>query len=153
MKNKILLGVLLLYFVIFFASVAESGNIGQVPAKIPANHLIKGDCTDTPTYPDPDSIIITVSGHNITVLHADAFYNCCLTITTDVAQEGYVINLYEHESGDDPCYCLCYYDLETTIYDLEAGTYTISVYNADGEYVGGGTATIQDGKGPDPALK
>jgi len=151
--RKILLSVLLLSLMIFLASLAQSGIRKAEPVKMPSNHLIKGDCTETPTYPNPDSIIITVSGDDITVLHADAFYNCCLNITTEVVQQGYVINLYEDEWGDDPCYCLCYYDLETTIYDLLPGTYTISVYNDEGEYVGGGTATIEGGKGPDPILK
>lgn len=37
---------------------------------------------------------------------------------------------------------MCYFDLVTNIYGLPSGTYTISVYNADGEYVGGGEAVI-----------
>ncbi len=151
--KRILIVFLFLSLAIFLASLAQSGIREAEPVKMPSNHLIKGDCTEFPTYPDPDSIIITVSGDDITVLHADAFYNCCLNITTEVVQQGYVINLYEDEWGDDPCYCLCYYDLETTIYDLLPGTYTISVYNDEGEYVGGGTATIEGGKGPDPTLK
>lgn len=152
--NKRTLMVALLFGCIILAGAFAQAAIREAePVRTPANSLIKGDCKDSPTYPDPDNIIITVSGNDITVLHADAFYNCCLTITTEVVQEGYAINLYESESGD-PCYCMCYYDLETTIYDLEAGTYTISVYNANGEYVGGGDATVEEGKKRfDPVLK
>jgi hypothetical protein len=151
--RKIILCVIVFSLMILLASLAQSGIREAQPIKIPVNHMIKGDCTEEPTYSDPDSIIITVSGDDITVLHVDAFYNCCLNITTEVVQQGYVINLYEDEWGDDPCYCLCYYNLETTIYDLLPGTYTINVYNDLGEYVGGGTVTIEGGKGPDPALK
>lgn len=154
MRYKTLAVVVLLVLFVLAASLVQAGMREAVPIKKPANHLSKGECKDSPTYSDPDSIEIIVSGNDITVFHFDAFYNCCLTVTTEVAQDGYVINLHEHEFGDDPCYCLCYYDLETTIYDLEAGTYTISVYDADGEYVGGGTAAIEEGaRGYDPALR
>ncbi len=152
MRSKTLMGVFLLCMLVFLASFAESRLSEAEPAKVPANHLIKGDCKQVPTYPDPDSIIITVSGNDITVLHADAFYNCCFEITTEVEQMDHVINLYEQTSGD-PCYCMCYFDVVTTIYDLDPGTYTISVYNADGEYVGGGTAIIQGMRSPNPTLK
>jgi hypothetical protein len=150
--RKVIFCVLALSLIVFLTSLAQSGIKEAQPVKIPVNHMIKGDCTEEPTYSDPDSIIITVSGDDITVLHVDAFYNCCFEITTEVVQVEYDINLYEHTSGD-PCYCLCYYDLETTIYDLLPGTYTINVYNDQGEYVGGGTVTIEGGKGPDPVLK
>jgi len=142
MRSKMLVGLLLVAFILFLASFVHSEKVLRLPAKTPINHLNKGDCKQTPTYPDPDNIIITVSGNNITVLHADAFYNCCFQITTEVVQTDSVINLYEHTSGE-PCFCMCYFDLTTTIYNLDPGTYTINVYNADGEYVGGGTATIE----------
>lgn len=132
--------------VLLAASLATAGLREAQPVKTPVNHLSKGDCKQSPTYPVPDNIIITVSGNDVTVLHADAYYNCCLNISTQVQQEGYAINLYEDEWGDNPCYCLCYYDLETTIYDLEPGTYTISVYNDQGQYVGGGLAIIHEGQ-------
>jgi hypothetical protein len=150
MRNRILLGLLLISLAILLASSAQAG-IRKAEPKEPVNHLVIGDCRDAPAYPDPNTIIITVSGHNVTVVHADAFYNCCFEFTTTVVQVGEVIDIYEHTSGI-PCYCLCYFDVSTTIYGLDAGTYTISVYDADGEYVGGGTATVEDGKRPD-ALK
>jgi hypothetical protein len=134
--------------VILLTSSAQAG-IREAEPKEPVNHLAIGDCSDAPTYTDPDSIIITVSGHNVTVVHADAFYNCCFEITTTVVQVGDVIDIYEHTSGT-PCYCMCYFEVTTTLYGLDAGTYTINVYDADGEYVGGGTATVEEGKRPDP---
>jgi len=151
MRNRILLGLLLISLAILLASSAEA-DIRKAEPKEPVNRLVIGDCRDAPTYPDPNSIIITVSGHNVTVVHADAFYNCCFEITTTVVQVGEVIDIYEHTSGI-PCYCLCYFDVSTNIYGLDAGTYTISVYDADGEYVGGGSATVEDGRRPDPLKK
>jgi len=145
MRNKILFCVILLSLLVFLTSWSDYGNAGQIPTQKPVNHFNKGGCKGSPTYPESDSIIITVSGHNVTVLHVDAFYNCCYHITTELVQTGNVINLYEHTSGT-PCFCMCYFDLPTTVYDLPPGTYTINVYNADGQYVGGGTATIGGGK-------
>ena len=152
MGTKILVSLVLVCFVVFAVSVAQSEIRKLEPSKRPINHLVKGDCKDAPSYPEPDEILITVSGHDITVLHADAHYNCCFNITTEVVQADFVIDLYEHTSGME-CDCLCYFDLSTTIYDLEAGTYTVNVYDADGEYVGGGTATIPEGQSYGPALK
>ena len=148
MRNRVLSVLLLISLAILLVSTAQA-DIRKAEPKEPVNHLAIGDCSEAPTYPDPNTIIITVSGHNVTVVHVDAFYNCCFEITTTVVQLGEVIDIYEHTSGL-PCYCLCYYDVSTTVYALDAGTYTINVYDADGEYLGGGTATVEDGKGPDP---
>lgn len=148
MTHRILASLFLISLVILLASSALAGIREAKPIE-PVNHLVIGDCKEAPTYLDPDSIIITVSGHNVTVVHVDAFYNCCYDITTNVVQAGDIIDIYEHTSGT-PCYCLCYFDVTTNIYGLEAGTYTINVYNADGEYVGGGSATVENGKAPDP---
>ena len=148
MRNRILLGLLLISLAILLASSAQA-DMRKAEPKEPINHLVIGDCRDAPTYPDPNTIIINVSGHNVTVIHADAFYNCCFEITTTVVQVGEVIDIYEHTSGL-PCYCLCYFDVSTNIYGLDAGTHTISVFDADGEYVGGGSATVEDGRRPAP---
>lgn len=135
-----------------FISQVEGKNVTPVPLGTPEHTTSQSDCYDNPTYSDPDSIIITVSGNDIIVLHKDAFYNCCVEILVEVVQNGNVFNLYEHESGDH-CYCMCYFDITTTIYDLAPGTYTTNVYNAEGEFVGGGTVTIQRTIPPTPVFK
>jgi hypothetical protein len=133
-------------------SQVEGKTMKPVPLGTPQYSTSQSDCYDNPTYPEPDSVIITVSGNDIIVLHKDAFYNCCFEISVEVFQDGNVFNLYEHESGD-PCYCMCYFDITTTIYDVEPGVYTINVYNAEGEYVGGGTVTVQKTTTPTPVLR
>jgi hypothetical protein len=143
--------VALFFFSLLFLdiSMGEGKNIRPIPVGTPAYNVLQSGCHDNPTH--PDSIIITVSGNDIIVLHKDAFYNCCFQISVEVVQNGSVFNLYEHESGN-PCWCMCYFDITTTIYDLEPGTYTINVYNAEGEYVGGGTVTIQRTIPPAPVF-
>lgn len=152
MSKKIFAALVFLSLLFLCISQVEGKDMRPVPLGTPVFSTSQSDCHDNPTYPDPDSIIITVSGNDIIVLHKDAFYNCCFEISVEVVQDGNVFNLYEHESGE-PCYCMCYFDITTTIYDLEPGTYTINVYNAQDEYVGGGTVTIQRTIGPTPVLK
>ena len=152
MSKKILVAWVFLSFLFLCIPQVEGKDMRPVPVGTPAYGTSQSDCYDNPTYPDPDSIIITVSGNDIIVLHKDAFYNCCFEISVEVVQDGNVFNLYEHESGD-PCYCMCYFDITTTIYDLEPGSYTINVYNAEGEWVGGGTVTINKTGNPAPVLK
>jgi hypothetical protein len=88
-----------------------------------------------------EQIIIEVVDDDIIVTHQNAFYNCCFQIKADVAQDGYHIQLYEATSGD-PCRCMCSFGITTMICDLTPGTYTISYFNADGQYVGRGEAVI-----------
>jgi hypothetical protein len=152
MSKRIFVALVFFSLLFLWISQIEGKDIRPVPVGPPAYGSSQSGCHDNPTYPDPDSVIIIVSGNDIIVLHMDAFYNCCYEITVEIVQEGNVFNLYEQESGE-PCYCLCYFDITTTIYDLEPGTYTINVYNAEGEYVGGGTVTIQEIIGPSPILK
>jgi hypothetical protein len=149
-KRIFAVGIFLSLLFLYLCQV-EGRNIGPAPSGIPTLRTLQSGCHDAPTYPEPDSVIITASGNDIVVLHKDAFYNCCFEISVEVVQNGNVFNLYEHESGN-PCWCMCYFDITTTIYDLEPGTYTINVYNAEGQYVGGGTVTIQRTPAPLPVF-
>jgi len=135
-SRKIFIALLFFSLLFLCMSQVEGKKMKPAPLGTPQYSSSQSGCYDNPTYPDPDSIIIYVTGNDITVLHKDAFYNCCYEISVEIVQDGNVFNLYEHESGE-PCYCMCYFDITTTIYDLELGTYTINVYNAEGEYVGG----------------
>ena len=152
MGKKTFVALVFLSLLLLCISQVEGRNVRPAPLRTPHYSTSQSDCYDNPTYPDPDSVIITVSGNDIIVLHKDAFYNCCFEISVEVVQDGDVFNLHEHESGD-PCYCMCYFDITTTIYDVEPGTYTINVYNAEGEYVGGGTVTVQKTVVPAPVFR
>jgi hypothetical protein len=152
MSKKVFVVGIFLSLLLLCLHQVEGKNIRPAPSGIQTYRTLQSGCHETPTYPEPDSVIITISGNDIIVLHSDAFYNCCVQILVEVVQNGNVFNLYERESGDY-CYCMCYFDVTTTIYDLEPGTYTINVFNAEGEYVGGGTVTIQRTPAPLPVLE
>jgi hypothetical protein len=152
MSKKIFVAVVIFSFLFLYVSQIEGKKMKPVPLGTPEYTTSQSPCHDNPADPDLDEVIITVSGNDIIVLHRDAFYNCCYTIWVELVQEDNVFSLYEHESGT-PCFCMCYFDITTTIYDLQSGTYTINVYNAEGEFVGGGTVTITKTGSPVPALK
>ncbi len=60
--------------------------------------------------------------------HVNAAFNCCPgEITADVTISGDTIMIVEHEGGSPPCHCLCLYDLDYRIDNLDPGTYRIIV--------------------------
>jgi hypothetical protein len=62
--------------------------------------------------------------------HINAEFNCCPeSITADISIEDSVITIEEHESfaNGKLCTCLCLYDLDFEIRNLEPGEYTIKV--------------------------
>ena len=63
----------------------------------------------------------------LSLTHLNAAFNCCpggLAVNMDLEDNIITIIEREQEAG---CYCLCLYDLQCTIHDLEPGTYRIVV--------------------------
>jgi hypothetical protein len=58
--------------------------------------------------------------------HISAGFNCCPAIAVDIQVEGSMIIIEDIELADS-CDCLCLFDLDYEIQDLEPGYYTISV--------------------------
>ena len=70
---------------------------------------------------------ITVEGRTIHIAHRNATYNCCLDdIEVTLTVEGILPRLTETEvlTGYG-CWCICCYDVESTVVDLWPGTYVI----------------------------
>lgn len=62
--------------------------------------------------------------------HINAEFNCCPeSIIADISIEDSIITIEEHESfaNGKACSCLCLYDLDFEIRNLEPGEYTIRV--------------------------
>ena len=79
-------------------------------------------------YPgcDDDEIVYTVEAGTLTVVHQGATYNCCLEdIAIALDAVGNELSLMELEVVPDPCRCLCCFDIETEITDIDPGTYTM----------------------------
>jgi uncharacterized protein (DUF2141 family) len=98
-------------------------------------YMFKGTpdaCTDTLE----DSVSVWFSANKIWVVHKNAFENCCSVILTDVIQTTQGFDVYEQDTAANLCYCLCYFDILTSIQDVSPGVYLIRVFDTAGSLVG-----------------
>ncbi len=93
------------------------------------NHTdFSGGCIDGD---GDEEVIFEVNGTSLTVYHNNAYYNCCLDYFVDYGIRGGHIVAYERDFGD-PCDCDCYFDLTSTLNDIEPGIYGVEFYGIDG---------------------
>jgi hypothetical protein len=78
---------------------------------------------------DQDCIEYYYDGEGVLELrHINAGFNCCPDdLLADITIVDNVITIEEKESLSNPCHCLCLFDLELQIINLEPGKYIISV--------------------------
>jgi len=75
---------------------------------------------------DPDAFVLTPGPGTLHVAHLSAEYNCCPDdILVTLVVEGSTLRLMETEILTHPCYCICCYDVESTVVNLVPGTYTV----------------------------
>jgi hypothetical protein len=89
-----------------------------------------------------DSVLVWFSGNKVWVMHKNAFENCCSVILTDVIQTTQGFDVYEHDTATNLCYCLCYFDILTSIHDVSPGVYLIRVFDSAGKFVGDGGSSL-----------
>jgi len=103
-----------------FPRIEEYSNSGCLPGS--------GINSSEDQYPwcSEDRIEISAEGDTIHVIHKNATYNCCPDdIEVSLSVEGNLLRLTEKEILTHPCYCLCCYDVKSTIVDLPSGSYTL----------------------------
>ena len=95
---------------------------------------------------DEDVLLETYDG-TILVSHLQTLYNCCCDVDCEVFQDGFLIDIHEHEhliAGG--CDCLCCSDVEIEIAGLDPGDYTVSIFkhteHAGVELVGTWSVTV-----------
>jgi hypothetical protein len=91
-----------------------------------------------------DSVLVWFSGNTVWVMHKNAFENCCSGIVTEVVQTPQGFDVFEHDTSTNPCYCLCYFDILTTIHDVSPGVYLIRVFDTAGNFVGEDAVVVPD---------
>lgn len=122
-----------------FAVLASHGCEKEKEISRPENLLPSGslvgssECklTDTPVAksqipPDQDCVEwhYTPDG-KLMLKHINAGFNCCPgELTADITFSGDTITIEEHEQ-EALCHCLCLYDLDYEISNLETGTYRV----------------------------
>ncbi|UCE17326.1 MAG: hypothetical protein JSV84_10520 [Gemmatimonadota bacterium] len=114
------------------------GLYGECEATILKNPRLAGlsqsECLSYPkvitTASKDDSIVAVYENDTLSVFHFDAFYNCCFHIDVAFEHNGPILNFIEHPSGE-PCRCMCYFNIASTVVGLAPGAYTVRVWNED----------------------
>ncbi|UCB53188.1 MAG: hypothetical protein JSV10_03675 [Candidatus Zixiibacteriota bacterium] len=91
-----------------------------------------------------DSVLVWFSANAVWVMHKNAFENCCSKIVTEVIQTPEGFDIFEHDTSTNPCHCLCYFDIVTTIHDVSPGVYLIRVFDTAGNFVGEDAVVVPD---------
>ena len=104
---------------------------------------IEGDTVgvDTLIISDSSYMYIDVIGNDIHIHHMSAFTYCCPEFYVDYQFDGYNITVTEFDSTDG-CYCYCYYNLRSTIYDLSDGEWTVTLIGICPNVLGGPCDTV-----------
>ena len=82
----------------------------------------------------------------VSFTHSNAVYNCCLDrIDLSLTSSGNTLRVIEQEVVTNACRCVCSYEVQGEITDLEAGTYTVEVVSAADEstVLSSGSVTVE----------
>ncbi len=127
---------------LFKGGPAPGPPIGTLLDYYGCKEFQKGTAIDS-TPPDQDCIEYQYDGAGLLLLkHVNAGFNCCPDeILADITIEGNVITIEENESLESGgCYCLCLFDVDYQISNLESGEYTIRI---NGLYLEEGDEILQ----------
>ncbi|MCP4703351.1 MAG: hypothetical protein GY865_01975 [candidate division Zixibacteria bacterium] len=91
--------------------------------------------TDIVEPEDFNYMSLNLVGYDLQVFHKNAYYNCCVDYQVTYSIMGNGINIFEYDIGT-PCYCMCFFDLETIIEDIPTGQYFVTLFDFDGDTVG-----------------
>jgi hypothetical protein len=109
---------------------SEDGPVGSVIGYGGCKEF-KGGKDKGGTRPDQDCLEYQYDGQGTLLLkHVNAGFNCCPgTIVAVIRVEDDVITIAEDEVYDSlgPCYCLCLFDVELRITNLQPSEYTVKV--------------------------
>jgi hypothetical protein len=108
------------------------GDWGPCPS--PGPHLIgyansgclpEGERVSPPCEND-DGFELVVEGDRLTITHRDATYNCCPEdIEVSLEVDEWLLVLTETEVLVEPCFCVCCYEVDSTVGGLAPGEYTV----------------------------
>jgi hypothetical protein len=88
------------------------------------------------------SVVLSSFNDTIRVLHANAYYNCCSDIQTNVVKTRLGYDVFEVDHGDT-CRCMCHIDITTFICHVPVGTYLIRLLNTGGGLIDRGYVIVR----------
>jgi hypothetical protein len=89
-----------------------------------------------------DTVIFSAHGDTIFVTHQDAFYNCCSEIVVDAMPTAEGFDLFERDTSEELCYCMCDFDISTVVSGVAEGEYLVRLFDIYGDLVGSALVTI-----------
>lgn len=97
---------------------------------------------DTLIISDSDYVSIEVIGNDLHLNHMNAFCNCCMEYYVQYDIDGPYITALEFDTTNNPCWCMCYFNLRSVLYDLENGQYIVTVIGMDSDTIGVDTVIV-----------
>lgn len=92
---------------------------------------------------DEEYMYTEADGNRIHIYHVNAYYNCCIGYLVEYRREGFQIQAFEHDTATYLCACLCNFNTVSTLYYMDDGTYTITLWGGyDYLYHGGDPVII-----------
>jgi hypothetical protein len=94
-----------------------------------------------PTRDDTDYVYFEVLGNDLHIRHINAYYNCGLAYVVDYTIGDFNVYAIESDTGE-PADCYCYFNLESVLYDLADGEYTVTLIGIAGDTLKTGTVVV-----------
>jgi hypothetical protein len=142
-------GLDIVYLVNYFKGFGSApAGCPDCPPGSPAfrHHDIRGDCLGgMSAVQDSGYMVLEVIGNDLHIHHMEAIYQCCLEYFVEYQIAGVDITAIEHDTGP-PCDCICRFNLESILYDLQVGSYSIRLIGIYGDTVGVDTISIGDSR-------
>ena len=125
------------------SSLVDSGVV-DIPPKYTKFETSQSKCKSASLKLKAESIIPGAFGDSVLtwwfhdntlwITHQNALYACCAKYKVNILTTPNGFDLLEYEIGPT-CDCLCSYDITTTIYGIQPGTYVIRVFSPWGYLV------------------
>ena len=95
---------------------------------------------------DSSRVYFEVLGNDLHIHHINAWYNCGLNYVVSYFVEGGYITAMESDTGM-PADCICYFNLESILYDLDDGEYIVTLIGIYGDTLKTDTIIVEEGFG------
>ena len=143
-KNPMLLFSMAILVVFAFNCTEEKATSNNTDTDGYTHLDLRGECLERPTTPDPvyGYMVLEANGNDLEIQHLDAYYNCCIGYAVDYQIENFNITAAEQDTAFSGCFCECYFNLKSTLFDLPGGLYTVTLLGIGGDTVGTDTVTV-----------
>ena len=102
---------------------------------------IRGECQPDIALDDSSYMVLEAIGNDLHIHHMDVIHQCCLEYNVEYFMRNYYITAMERDTGP-LCDCICPFDLESVVYDLNPAMYYVTLINFDNEIVGVDSAYV-----------